>query len=477
MMNLFSEKIRVDQISLINYAFCFFPISFILGNLIINLNVVLFCCLGIFYFKSKIFSIKLNNIAKIIFLLFVSIFLSTLISFLKSFYYTGYSAEEFSNLIKAVLFFRFFLMLLIIYFLTQFDVLNFKYFFLTIALLALVISMDVIFQHLFGFNTIGLRSPDPRHSSGFFGNELIAGGIIKHFSFFLILFTLFFFKDKKILKIIFTTIIISILAVSIMVSGNRMSYVLFILGLIFIFFIGKNFRIITPIALVCIFILFQIIFLSSDNMHKHYRSFISMNHNESLVNNVNDIVTKIIRGLKTKKDLTYAEELYLRVSEEKKVTSSGMGRPESYSHAGMLITATQTWKLNKLYGNGIKSFRRDCSKVKHPDYTLQCSNHPHNYFLEILTETGFLGIFITAILALFFIFFIFKSLKILNGKNIENYILLASTLSLFIEIFPIRSSGSIFTTGNSAPIMFFTAIVISLQAKLSLKKLNTTSNL
>ena len=138
---------------------------------------------------------------------------------------------------------------------------------------------------------------------------------------------------------------------------------------------------------------------------------------------------------------------------------------------------SKRWKLNKLYGNGIKSFRRDCSKVKHPDYTLQCSNHHHNYFLEILTETGFLGIFITAILALFFIFFIFKSLKILNGKNIENYILLASTLSLFIEIFPIRSSGSIFTTGNSAPIMFFTAIVISLQAKLSLKKLNTTSNL
>jgi O-antigen ligase len=468
-MNLFLKKIRLDQISLINYVFCFFPISFVLGNLIINLNVVLFCCIGIFYLKSKIFSIKLNSVIKIIFLLFISIFIATLFSFIKSLYYTGYSPEEFSNLIKSVLFFRFFLMLLIIYFLTQINVLNFKYFFITTALLTLVISLDVIFQHFFGFNTIGLRSPDPRHSSGFFGKELIAGGIIKNFSFFLILFVLFFFKDKKILKTVLTITAISVLAVSIMVSGNRMSYLLFIFGLIFIFFIGKNFKIIIPVASVCIFILFQIIYLSSNDMHKHYKSFLGVAHNESFVDNVNDVVKKIIKSVKIKKNSTYEEELYGRVSEEKKV-STGIGRPEHNSHAGMLVTAGQTWKLNKLYGNGIKSFRRDCGKVKHPDYTLQCSNHPHNYYLEILTETGLLGIFITIILAFFFTFFIFKSLKILNGVNIENYILLASTLSLLVEIFPIRSSGSIFTTGNAAIIILLASILISLQAKLSFNK-------
>ena len=58
----------------VNLVFSFFPISFILGTLIVNLNLLLFCCLGIYYLKSKVVTTKFDFSIKIIFLFVVIIF-------------------------------------------------------------------------------------------------------------------------------------------------------------------------------------------------------------------------------------------------------------------------------------------------------------------------------------------------------------------------------------------------------------------
>ena len=47
------KKININSVTLTNLVFAFFPISFIFGNFIINLNILIFCCLGIFHLKSK----------------------------------------------------------------------------------------------------------------------------------------------------------------------------------------------------------------------------------------------------------------------------------------------------------------------------------------------------------------------------------------------------------------------------------------
>ena len=61
------EKIKNNPNLLINLVFAFFPISFILGSLFININLVLFCCLGIFNLKSKVLKAKFDFTLKIIF--------------------------------------------------------------------------------------------------------------------------------------------------------------------------------------------------------------------------------------------------------------------------------------------------------------------------------------------------------------------------------------------------------------------------
>ena len=57
-----------------NIAFAFFPISFILGSLIVNLNLVLVCCFGFYHLKFKIITTKLNKTLKIIFIFFLLYF-------------------------------------------------------------------------------------------------------------------------------------------------------------------------------------------------------------------------------------------------------------------------------------------------------------------------------------------------------------------------------------------------------------------
>ena len=189
-MTLSKSKLETNYSKTINFLFCFLPISFILGNLAINLNIVLFCLLGIIHLKSKILTSKYNISIKFIFLLFVIVFISSSLSFMESIISNGYENKEFILLIKSIMFFRFFLLLAITYLLSELEVLNFEYFFLSAAFFPIFISLDIIFQYIFGFNIVGLKKPigsiqDPiLHNTGFFGKELIAGGFIQNFSFF-----------------------------------------------------------------------------------------------------------------------------------------------------------------------------------------------------------------------------------------------------------------------------------------------------
>ena len=187
---------NINSILLINLVFSFFPISFVLGTFITNINLVLFCCLGIFHLRSKILTTEFDLAIKIIFLFFFVIFFSTSLDFLKSLYLNEYEYYDLIKLVKSILFFRFFLMLVIVYLLSKLDILNFKYFFLSAAFIPLLVSLDIIYQYIFGSNILGLENVG-YHNSGFFGDELVAGDFIKKFSFFSIFFVAFSLKNRK----------------------------------------------------------------------------------------------------------------------------------------------------------------------------------------------------------------------------------------------------------------------------------------
>ena len=88
---------------------------------------------------------------------------------------------------------------------------------------------------------------------------------------------------------------------------------------------------------------------------------------------------------------------------------------------------------------------------------LTCATHPHNYYLELLTESGIIG---TVLMLLLFIILIKKSLlflkKRIGSKSLSENLIIPIIVIFFLEIWPIKSTGSFFTTWNAT---FFWIIV------------------
>ena len=481
-----------------NIAFAFFPISFVLGSLIVNLNIVLICFFGFYHLKFKILTTKLNLPFKVIFLFFLVILFSTSLSFLKAIYFDGFESifitascdstnctYPFEKLIKSILFFRFFLFLFIVYLLNKFNFLDFKYFFVVIALTAIIVSLDIIFQYFFGFNTIGLKSSGFTNS-GFFGDEIIAGTFIQRFAFFSLFFLIFVFKDKKYLKLISTTTLLCVLFSGLLFAGTRMPLILFSLGLILLLFLKFKIKKVLLISFAIIFLILQLIISTNESYKTHLKnSYLSFYGN--VLNMLS--ITTFIPSIKSK-DTDRAEPGIQKWHKTRIFEENGVLKSRTFfyvvihqsMHRRLLETSVDTWKENKIFGNGIKSFREDCWKLKSdPNVNLGqdiypnkknrlCSNHPHNYYFEILTETGVFGLLIILIIASMFIIFTFRQFKFLKTVNLDSFILMSATISLILETFPVKSTGSLFSTNNAAYIMLIVSIILCKESIVKISK-------
>ncbi len=433
---------KINIILFTNLIFAFFPISFIFGNFVTNVNLILFCCLGIFHIRSKIHVLKFSFALKTIFLFFLIIFFSTVLSYINYLYFQKLEQDNLTRLIKSVLFFRFFLLLIITHFLIELKILDIKYFFIFSSVAALLISLDVTFQYSFNYNIFGFESY-VHHNTSFFLDERIAGGFIQNFSFFSILYFGYKLKDaRNFSKIFLITIVVTISGVGILLSGNRMPLVLFLFGLFLLYFANKNLKTSVVIGTLVLLVFLTSIIKSNSRLETSFKSFYV---------NVTGIVTALYKKVESDKSETAKEEREDFLKQKN----------ETVGHKKLIFTGIETWKLHKFLGNGIKSFREDCKRILIEKKKGMCSNHPHNYYLEVFTDLGLLGFSVVIILALLFIIYLIKNYKKFNNKNFETYFLIAATISIFLEFFPIKSSGSIFTTNNATYIIVISGIVLS----------------
>ena len=459
------ENIKKNPYLLINLIFSFFPISFIIGSFAVNLNLLIFCCWGLFYLRSKILKIKYEYTIKIIFLFFLVVFFSTSLSVIKALYFKEYTEIDLDRFIKSIVFFRYFLFLLTIYLLNKFNILNFKYFFLVSSLSALILSLDLIYQYVFGFDLIGLQGYEYRNS-GFFGDEFIAGTYLQRFGIFTLLFIILVLKNKNHSKFFLCVLVICLLGVGILVSGNKMPLFLFIFGLLIAYISKLKIKKILSAGLIALLLILQLIISSNEQMKNLYGAF--FHHAKNTI-----VMTTKVKTIPNVKVLEKEEQM-------KQLVSSDHIPWESFQKR-IFLTAIDTWKFNRVFGNGIKSFREVCHKLREmPNFNLEedlypgkknrlCSNHPHNYYFEILSETGVVGLIVIFILGLIFVNFIFKNHKLLKENNVENFILASAIISLILETFPLRTSGSLFTTNNSTYIILIVGIILSYKNLLKTK--------
>ena len=410
------------NIKLINYLIALIPLSLILGNLIVNINIVLICIVGIVIYGKETFRIKKNYDILISFF-FIYVIIVTATNNIPKF---DLSPKYQENLLKSVFNLRFLLLFFVINALIKNDKLNLKPFLYSASFLSLLISIDLIIQVSFGKNLIGLEITANRPSS-FFGNEHIAGAYLQKFALFLLFW--FAYKNKNDLQFL---IIVSLFFIPILLTGNRMPMLIFLSSIFIYFLIEKKIKIIFFFLLITTLTI-----------------FFSIKY--PLVNRI-DVQLKVFKN-DVLQLFHKAPKLFL----EKNYKDSSI----TFGSSGYLIhfnSGIQIWKENKFFGKGLKSFPLNC---KYGD-NQTCNTHPHNYIIEIMLDTGLVGLIL--IFSVFLISLMnFLKFYFLKYDERIKLLTLPFFLIIFFEFFPFRSSGSFFTTSVSTIIFLFLAIFINIE--------------
>jgi O-antigen ligase len=420
-------KISNNRTLIVNILLCLIPMSFIAGNLFINLNIIFLVLTTFVLYLDEIQNFKLNILDKIIIIFFVFIFFTLSFNYFES--YLDKNSLPTGIIKKTFLYSRYFFLYISLRVLTFNNELKLNWFFIISSFCVIFVCIDIIFQFYFEKNIFGIVPATTRRLSGLFGDELIAGGYIQRFSIFAILLPIIL-NIKNYLNKYFLIVIISFISlIGIILSGNKMPFFLFLFSILLMSCITLNYKKIILILL-CLILTIGLFNKKNINFQNNLSKFGSTTNNfiNTFIYNYQDVNSAVAKSV-AKSQAPYVAEFY-----------------------GAYIT----WKKNIYLGGGLKSFRFNCAN---------CGTHPHNYYLEFLTDLGLVGLFVASSLFFYVCFITLKTKNIFKlNLNLGIYIL-AFFIIFITEFFPIRSSGSFFSTSNSAFIFLCLGILGSLVEK------------
>ena len=130
----------------------------------------------------------------------------------------------------------------------------------------------------------------------------------------------------------------------------------------------------------------------------------------------------------------------------------------SKDHTGHFKLAFNLFKENPVFGVGPKGFRHYCRKVQYDPSVGICSTHPHNFLVQITSETGLVGLLIYLYIISFIIFKLNK-IWLIDTFSITNKQSLAIiSIGLLINLFPFLPSGNFFNNWISIINYYFLGI-------------------
>ena len=470
MINLKSDKNqKTYETRLVQILFYTFPLWFIVGNLAVSINTLLFIVVSLYTIQRKKLTFRFNNSYWFLIAFFLYFFISTTIQFLSP----GLLNEAIQNwplennpIIKSFLLIRFLILIFVIDTLFFNKILNLKKLFLSSLFCTSFVSFDIILQYITGVDLFG-HQKILSYNSGPFGDEWIAGGYLKNFSFFSFLYIFVTFKNKNFnIPLLIFVIVFHLMAT--LLTGNRMSFVLFVIGFVLIILLVKNLRLAMSLGLLIFLPIFFLIVNNDSYYENAYKGFLNEINITKLI--------KINKDVSTKQD-TKKIELNENYEEPTQPLTITLLRWSAYNR--IFRTAIIMWKEQPLFGFGLKSFRIKCwdmlakdnaeRRITNKPQNIVCANHAHNYYLELLSETGIIG---TSFMIIFFIILLkgsFNYLKKYNQqKNPEMNLLIPVIILFVLEIWPIKSTGSFFTTWGATFFWLNTAMLITATTKKSL---------
>ena len=395
-------------INLSSILFVLIPLSLISGPFIPDLSLVIitinFILLTIINKKYEIFNSK--------FLAFFFLFclLITIVSF--------FSLNT-SSIQSGLFYFRFGLFSLAGYILINVKKDLLKYTLYLLLFIYFMLFIDSIYQYKFSENFLGFKYIDPNFRiTSFFGKDEILGSFsvrLLPLTFFLIIFIF----DKSIIKkrILFTSLLI-ISSIIILMSGERTSFALLFLLMLFLFISSFNLRKLLIFPIIASLIIFTMIISKSDKIK-----------NRMIDTTINQL------GLSEK-----SERLVLF----------------SKIYEGHYLIALNMFKEKPIFGHGPKMFRFYCSKEENFVADNACTTHPHNFYAQILAETGLVGFLFLLTIFIYILFLFLKNFyfQIKYKKQLISDLGLCLLSSYFITFFPILPSGNFFNNWLSIIIYY-----------------------
>lgn len=391
------------KISIPTVLLSFLPISIILGSSVSLINTVLFglCFILIYFIKNDIRIYDFKPVLLLIILNLYLVFNSLISNDIMSGIYRNFGF---------VRFIFFFLMINYLFFINEKNLSILKIW----SIIFFVVLIDVYIERFTGSNILGFGGIENAINAqtrgyrvvSFFKTEPIPGAFLCGFSFIVVGFVLNFLKSKKILKLLGFLIIFFCL-VGVMVTGERSNGLKALIG--FSIFIS----IIDYVKLrdkILVFSTLFIIFLLTVNFSDYVK-------------------------------YRYIDQLYIKINtkdEREKFLNNSL-------YIKLYKSGFYVFKNNPWFGVGNKNYRVEtCDTDKnsiHNEY--YCLTHPHQIYIEMLSEHGIVGTIIIMGIIFYLAFRLIR--KIIDTRN---YIQAGCLIFLLINFVPILPSGSFFNNFN-----------------------------
>ena len=382
------------------------PLALISGPFLPDLFIVLISLIFLFIFnkKKELFMFKSNFFLFFLFFYFYLILTSIL------------SDNFFQSIKTSITYLRFGIFSLAVFFILNNKKNFIKHFYIMMCFTLIILIFDGYFQFITGKNIFGYSLVRPDRLGGLFFDELILGSYLgKILPVFLTLYIL----NKDYFKKYYILILVLLSYILIFLSGERSAFLTTTLYLIMVtpFLIGIK-------KSVIFFILISTIF----------GALISTNQNI--------------------KSRYYDQMLMHTLGVGKYAADNSTKMTFMPDHIGLFSSAIDIFQNNLFVGGGVKTFRIYCKDTVNEKLMklrtdlpnmLFCNTHPHNYYLQLLAETGLIGfLFVLSVFIKLFYNYLRQVYYLIKAdKNIsKEYVIILS--GLIIYIWPLTTTGSFF---------------------------------
>ena len=407
---------------ILSYFYLLIPLLLIAGPAIPDIVITLGGLFGIFYI---LYQKEYESLIKLNLFRFSIIFWLSLISISFFSYNKTYSFQD------SLIFIRFLLIPFFCFFIFFKDKKLFERLLLALFVIVVFVSIDTLYQFInytskdgFKEDLLGFKSNWYGRLTGPFGDELIPGSYLSKFGLFGFVFLISLKKLEN--NIIIQSLYLSLIILVCYISGERMAFATFSLSLLLLLIFLDGFRksIISAILIGALFI-----FLAT-YLHPFYNDF---NVIES---------TQYHQGQKIEKFFQCendTEKICSKIINIQPNFFEVIKNFDTSAYGEIYLLSLKMFLDNPITGIGINNFKYLCNYnelYKNMMINYECASHPHNIYIQWLTEGGL----IVFILFILFLFFLVKF--IINNTADKKYKII-SIVIILIMFWPIMSTGSL----------------------------------